>query len=258
MANITPSELRSHLEEQKFRVEDKKDGMGWVVMAPRDTDLTLLTNPTGTVHIHTRGLRREDSRWTAIMGELKKIGFDPHSIPDKADQVAVPSLEEQTGMGVYDGKPPPNPEDPDDRWVTYVEAAELVPISAGGVMQRVKAGKLRAVKMPAIVPHVGGRTKTVQAWHVNVKELLESSTMTAGRHASPVTSRFEDTAAGRLSQASSQARAAMKKIQRGMEELEEAAKVIDNETTAALEELRSTRGRVKEIEQILGRAVNKL
>lgn len=262
MPNITPSELRRHLTDQGFRVEDKKDGTGWVVMAPKGTVLELLTNPTGTVHIHTRGLRREDSRWTAIMGELRKVGFDPQSIPDKADQVEVPSLEEQTGMEVYDGKPPPNPDDPNDRWVTYVEAAEIIGLKGGsGVAQRVKAGKLRAVKMPAQVPGTGGRMKTVQAWHVNVGELLESSTISPGRfprQAGPVTRRFEDTAAGRLSQAASQARAAMRKIQRGMEELEEASKVIDKETTEALQELRDTKQRVKEIEQILGKAVNKL
>jgi hypothetical protein len=257
------SDLRRKLEGQGFRIEEKTKDKGWVVKAPLGADLTQLSNQTGTVHIHTAGLSTEKDKIVAILGELRKIGFDPNWEPSKNGSPKVLSLEEQTGRAVYE-KPEPNPDDPDDRWVTYNEAAEIVGLKGGtGVAQRVKAGKLRAVKMPAIVPGTGGRTKQVQAWHVNVKELLESQNMFGrpGRpstRATPVRTRFESTAAGRLSQATTQARAAMRKIERAFEELQDALKIIDDESMGALNELRDVKARQKDIEGLLERAVGKL
>jgi hypothetical protein len=267
MMPTVESDLRRKLEEQGFRVEDKKTkDKGWVVKAPEGTDLSLLSNPTGTVHIHTAGLGTERDKIIAILGELRKIGFDPNHKKTASPQPEGPSLEEQTGMEVHK-KPEPNPDDPDDRWVTYKEAAEILNISAGGISQRVKAGKLRPVKMPTTVPGFGGgRTKQIQAWHVNVKELLGSGQKgTRGpggartsRAPSPVRTRFESTAAGRLSQATAQARAAMRKIDKGFEELQDALKVIDDESMGALNELRDVKARQRDIEGLLERAVGKL
>jgi len=50
----------------------------------------------------------------------------------------------------------------------------------------------------------------------------------------------------------------MRKIEKGFEELQEAFKVIDDESTGALEELRDVRARQKDIEGLLERAVGKL
>jgi len=257
------SGLRRKLEEQGFRIEEKTTGKnkGWVVKAPIDTDLSKLSNPTGTVHIHTAGLGTERDKIVAILGELRKIGFDPNHKKAASPQPEGPSLEEQTGMEVHK-KPEPNPDDPDDRWVTYNEAAEVIGISSGGISQRVKAGKLHAVKMPTTVPGPGSNgTKQIQAWHVNVKELLSSGqkgTRQGERRTAPVRTRFEGTAAGRLSQATTQARAAMRKIERGFEELQDAMKVIDDESMGALEELRTVKARQRDIESLLERAVGKL
>jgi hypothetical protein len=257
------SDLRRKLEDQGFRITGKANSAGWVVKAPEGTDLSLLLNPTGMVHIHTDGLSTEKDKIVAILGELRKIGFDPNWEAPRKVVPEGPSLEEQTGMEVHE-KPKPNPDDPDDRWVTYVEAAEIVGLKGGsGVAQRVKAGKLRAVKMPAMLPGIGGGQRQTQVFHVNVKELLASqdSRGRPGRpstRATAVRTRFEGTAAGRLSQATTQARAAMRKIERGFEELQEAFKVIDDESTGALEELRDVRARQKDIEGLLERAVGKL
>ena len=256
------NDLRRKLEEQGFRVEDKTGrAKGWVVKAPIDTDLSKLSNPTGTVHIHTAGLGTERDKIVAILGELRKIGFDPNHKKAASPQPEGPSLEEQTGMEVHE-KPKPNPDDPDDRWVTFAEAAEIIGLKGGsGVAQRVKAGKLRAVKMPTEVPGRGGM-KQIQAWHVNVKELKASSylhaTVSGRMRAAPVKTRFEGTAAGRLSQATTQARAAMRKIERGFEELQDALKVIDDESMGALNELRDVKARQRDIEGLLERAVGKL
>jgi len=257
------SDLRRKLEDQGFRVEEKTKDKGWVVKAPIDTDLTQLSNPTGTAHIHTAGLNTEKDKVVAIMGELRKIGFDPNHVKEKPALPEEASLEEKTGMQVLT-TPEPDPDDPDDRWVTYNEAAEILGMKGGsGISQRVKIGKLHAVKMPAQVPGPGGRVKQIQAWHVNVKELKASGEKAAGgpqapHTAPPVRTRFEGTAAGRLSQAAAQARHAMKKIDRGFEELQDALKIIDDESMGALNELRDVKTRQRDIESLLERAVGKL
>jgi rRNA processing protein Krr1/Pno1 len=50
----------------------------------------------------------------------------------------------------------------------------------------------------------------------------------------------------------------MRKIERGFEELQEAMKVIDDESMGALNELRDVKQRQKDIEGLLERAVGKL
>jgi hypothetical protein len=256
MPAVKESDLRRSLEGQGFIVEDKADGSGWTVKAPDKGANGRRTNPSGIVQIHTTSLGKEKAEWISILGELKKIGFDPDWEPPKKAMPEAPSLGE-----VYNKEP--SPDDPDDKWVTYNEAAEIIGLKGGsGVAQRVKAGKLRAVKLPVVLPAFGGGQRQAQAWHVNVKELKASShlhaTVSGRTRTAPVRTRFESTAAGRLSQATTQARAAIRKIERGFEELQEAMKVIDDESMGALNELRDVKQRQKDIEGLLERAVGKL
>jgi hypothetical protein len=261
VANITPSELRRHLEEQGFRVKDV-DGQTWEIMAPPGVNLSTLTIPSGIVRVHHRGLRREDSRWTAIIGDLKKIGFDLNWVAPKTSNGQAQTdedIERQTGLKMYQREAPPD--DPDDRWMTFPEAGSEVGISGSGVAQRVKAHGLRTVKLPVERNAFNG-TRTIQVLHVNLKELKASGEQrapTVRRVATPVRSRFDtSTAAGRLSDAAARARSALRKLEAAAEEFKAAADTIEAESGAALQELRDLRQRQKEIEAATERLVSKL
>ena len=92
MANITASELRRLLEGQRFRVKDVDD-QTWEVKAPEDADLSQMTIPSGIVRIHHHGLRREDSRWTAIMSDL-----DPGQLLDAVELAVTHHAERKAPM----------------------------------------------------------------------------------------------------------------------------------------------------------------
>jgi len=260
MPSVYKEDMRHSLEEQGFRIEDI-DGQTWQVLAPVDTDLSKLTNPSGIVRIHTNGFGKENSAFIAILSELRKIGYDPSYVRTKLKGQAPVDLETQTGLEEYHREAPAD--DPDDRWVPLDEAAEIVGISPSGVQQRINVGKLRGVKLPRQLHERGGRVRTVQSVHVHVKELKDSGGRQRGGRSStphsPVKSRFDTTSsAGRLSEAASRARSAMRKIEQGMTELKEASEVIDKESGDALQELRDLRQRQREVEKAAERFISKL
>jgi hypothetical protein len=263
MVAIEPEQLIKSLKAQGFRVEQKstQSHHGWTVMAPEGVETPL--NPSGTVHIHERSLYKEKHTYTSILNELKKIGFDPELTIDGKVTAPAVSLEEQTGMEVYRTEPDPEG-DPDDIWVRYEVAGEAIGISASGISQRVKAGKLRAVKIPIDLPAFQGAKRRSLVWHVNLAEVKGSGEKSSrgGRHptlgTARVTTRYEDSSVGRLREASMRLAAATRKIESGFEDLRQAAGVIERESTTTLEELAKARKKLKDVEAWMERGVSKL
>ena len=268
MVAFNPGLLRRMLVEQNFRIEEKdtREHHGWTVKAPPGRETPL--NPSGIVQVHVAGLTGEKHKWTAILGELKKIGFDPE-LPLRSGTAHAKnerSLTEQTGLEEFRREVPEGDPNPDDRWVRFEEAGEAIGISGSGIAQRVKAGKLRDVALPTVLPAFGGGSRTSLVRHVNLADVKASGAKGSqgGRRSigatkpATISRRFENTAAGRLKEATVKFAAAKRKIDAGFAEMDAAMAIIDRETNDALQELYDVKQRHKRLVATLQKGVDQL
>lgn len=226
VTTIQGNKIWQALRDQDFTWKATKEG--YIVMAP---------DGKSQVRVHRSSFTKKNRVGGPLLAELRSIGFRPELM------VAPKEGKEKTPLPPEE--PPPPSEEPEERLMTTKEVAEYVGVTTGAIGQAITAGKLQALP--------GQRGKDIPRVKESDAVAYKLNRHKKGTAAGPVRVRKMEAESPAV-----RVMDALKHITVNRERELEYMRTIEKNVTAMYEELRDLRQRMRNIEKVLGKAVENL